>query len=278
MSMTACLVCDATATVHLDPARRRCRACGFVFAVSPGAVPGARYDMLYAGDGGALDDGRRPLYETLLRRTPPSGGRRCLDVGSGGGLFVRLAAEAGWDAVGVDPAGPQLEGSGCRLFRAEFPACASAAGGPFALVTFLGSLNYMADPVAALSTAHGLLEPGGVLVVRVPNVAVHLAVGRVAAAIGADSRVGAWLLRGTIVHARSFTVRALATALARAGFPEARVDASAPVPGDPYGSGTAAIGSVKRVVGPLTQALAVVSARRILWAPSLEARAVRAGA
>jgi 2-polyprenyl-3-methyl-5-hydroxy-6-metoxy-1,4-benzoquinol methylase len=231
--------------------------------------------MLYAGDGGAIDDGRRPLYASLLRRVPPSGGRRCLDVGSGGGLFVRLAAEAGWDAVGVDPAGPQVEGRGFRLLRADFPACGSAAGGPFALVTFLGSLNYMTDPVAALRAAHALLEPGGVLLVRVPNVAVHLAVGRVATAIGAHSRVGAWLLRGTILHARSFTVQALAMAVTRAGFAEARVDASAPVPGDPYGSGTAAIGSVKRVVGPLTQALAVVSARRILWTPSLEARAVR---
>jgi SAM-dependent methyltransferase len=276
MTVPVCLVCGAAATVGLDRARRRCRACGFVFAVSPGAVRSAQYDLLYAADDRGIDDGRRPLYAGLLRRLPPFGGGRCLDVGSGGGLFVRLAAEAGWDAVGIDPAGPQVDGRGFRLLRADFPARADAAGGPFALITFLGSLNYMTDPVAALRAAHALLEPAGVLLVRVPNVAVHLAVGRMAAVVGPRSRVGAWLLRGTILHARSFSVRALAVALDRAGFSEARIDASAPVPGDPYGSGAAAIGSVKRVVGPLTRALAVLSGRRLLWTPSLEARAIRA--
>jgi SAM-dependent methyltransferase len=273
--VSACLVCGAAPTTGLDDVRRRCRACGFVFAEVPSAVSSAQYDMLYAGNGGGIDDGRRPLYTALLRRVPPFGGRRCLDVGSGGGLFVRLAAEAGWEAVGIDPAGPALEGPRLRLLRADFPASASATGGPFALVTFLGSLNYMVDPVAALGAAHALLEPGGVLLVRVPNVAVHLAVGRVAAALGRRSRVGAWLRRGTILHARSFSVRALAVAMERAGFSETRIDGSAPVPGDPYGSGATAIGGVKRLVGPLTQSLAVLSARRLLWTPSLEARAVR---
>jgi glycosyltransferase involved in cell wall biosynthesis/SAM-dependent methyltransferase len=270
-----CLVCEATKTVALDRARRRCRACGFVFAECPEDVASARYDLRYGGDDGGIDDGRRPLYAALLRRVPAFGGRRCLDIGSGGGLFVRMAAEAGWDAVGIDPAGPETEGPHVRLIRGAFPACADEAGGPFALITFLGSLNYMTDPVAALRAAHALLDPGGLLLIRVPNVAVHLAVGRVAAALGARSRVGAWLLGGTILHARSFSVRALAVALDRAGFTGARIDGSAPVPGDPYGSGAPAIGRVKRVVGPLTQAVALLSARRILWTPSLEARAVR---
>jgi hypothetical protein len=129
--------------------------------------------------------------------------------------------------------------------------------------------------VAALRAAHAWLEPAGVLLVRVPNVAVHLAVARVAASLGARSRAGAWLRRGTILHARSFGPRALAVALDRAGFADTCIAASAPVPGDPYGSAMAGIGGVKRVVGPLTRAVAALSAGRALWSPSLEARAVR---
>jgi SAM-dependent methyltransferase len=251
-----------------------CHACGFVFVDAADVVLGAAYQGTSAdGTADAIDEGRRPLFVGLLRQLTPSGGGRCLDVGSGGGLFVRLAAAAGWEAIGVDPAGPEQSGTGFRLARMDFPPVTPIPGAPFALVTFLGSFTYMRDPVAALRAAHDLLEPGGLLVVRVPNVAVHLAVLRAADALG--TRVGAWLRRGTILHARSFSSRALAVAFARAGFPHARVRASPPVPGDPYGSGARAIGPVKTVVGAVTRAVAMASGRRLVWSPSLEGRAMR---
>ena len=253
-----------------------CRACGFVFVDLQDVVLGAAYEGTYAdGTADAIDEGRRPLFTSLLGELAPSGGRRSLDVGSGGGLFVRLAAAAGWQAVGVDPAGPETTGSGFRLVRMDFPPAAEIPGAPFALVTLLGSLTYMRDPVAALRAAHDLLEPGGVVVVRVPNVTVHLPVVRLAEALGARSRAGAWLRRGTILHARSFSPRALEVAFARAGFARPRICASRPVPGDPYRSGVRAIGLAKAVIGALTRAVATVSGRRLVWTPSLEGRAVR---
>ena len=122
MMAPICLVCAARETRPLDaPSRWRCRACGFVFVDPVDGTLGAGYDTTCAGGtADAIDEGRRPLYAKLLGEVPPSGGRRCLDVGSGGGLFVRLAAAAGWDAVGVDPAGPEKADSRCRLMRIEF--------------------------------------------------------------------------------------------------------------------------------------------------------------
>jgi SAM-dependent methyltransferase len=256
----------------------KCPACGFVFIDLADVVLGAAYEgTCVDGTADAIDEGRRPLFASLLGELALWGGRRCLDVGSGGGLFVRLAAAAGWEAVGVDPAGPEVAGPGFRLVRMEFPPVAGIPGAPFALVTFLGSLTYMRDPVSALRAAHDVLEPGGQVLVRVPNVAVHLPVIRVADALGTRSRIGAWLRRGTILHARSFSPRSLEVAFARAGFASVRVRATPPVPGDPYRSGARAIGPMKAVVGGVTRALAALSGRRLVWSPSLEGRAVRNG-
>ena len=277
MTAPACLVCDAreTRAIHASLTTRwRCLACGFVFVDTADVTLGAAYEGTCAdGTADAIDEGRRPLFTSLLREITPSGGKRCLDVGSGGGLFVRLAAAAGWEAMGVDPAGPEQSGPGFRLVRMNFPPVTPFPSPPFALVTFLGSLTYMPDPVAALRAARDLLQPGGIVLVRVPNVAVHLSILRAADALG--TRVGAWLRRGTILHARSFSPRALAIAFARAGFKDARVGASPPVPGDPYGSGARAIGPLKTAVGAVTRAVAMASGRRLVWSPSLEGRAVR---
>jgi SAM-dependent methyltransferase len=278
MTTPACLVCGAASTTPTHAGRWRCGACGFLFVETGDAALGSGYDRSLAdGTADAVDEGRRPLFTSLLAPLTPFGGGRCLDVGSGGGLFVRLAAARGWEAVGVDPAGPERTGPRFRLVRMDFPAAGPIPGAPFALVTFLGSLMYMHDPVAALRAAHEILEPGGCVLVRAPNAAVHLPVMRAAAALGPRSRVGAWLRRGTILHARSFTPRALEAALVRAGFADVRVEPSPPAPGDPYRSGARAIRPVKTVVGGVTRAAALVSRRRLVWSPSLEGRAVRSG-
>ena len=275
MTSVACLVCEGTALIAIERGRQRCVACGFVFG-GPSEASREAYATLYASAHGVdVDEARSRHYARLLAAIRPSGNRRALDVGCGGGLFVRLAARAGWTSVGVDPVVTEVEGAGFRLVRTEFPASAAALGPPFALVTFLGSLNYMDDPVATLRAAHDLLEPGGLLFIRVPNVGFHLAVRRASRALGGHPRVARWLARGTILHSRAFSARALGVALRRAGFTDVRIDASLPVPGDPYGSGAAAIGAIKLLVGAFTSALSAAPGRRVLWAPSLEARAVR---
>lgn len=278
MTAPACLVCEAPGAVRVDALRWRCRPCGFVFVDTGGMRRLGEYADVYAGDAGhAIDEGRRPLYASLLASVPPFGNRRCLDVGAALGLFPRIAAAAGWRAVGIDSSGPSHEGEGYRLLRADFPMEGGVPGAPFALVTFLGSLMYMHDPVAALRAAHEALEPGGLVVVRVPNVTVHLPIVRAAARLGARPRAAAWVRRWAIVHPRAFSARALAVALTRAGFAAPRIVASPPVPGDPYGSGAFGMRTARAAVAVLTRAVSTGSGGRLLWAPSLEGRAVRGG-
>jgi SAM-dependent methyltransferase len=235
----------------------------------------ASYRALHAtGTGARVEEARHGVYLPLLSRFPPHGGRRCLDVGSGAGVFARLAVAAGWRCVGIDPAGPALDAGELRLVRGEFPP---APDGRFELITFFGSLNYMSDPRAALAAARAALAPGGRVVVRVPNVAFHLGVRRLARLIGDESRAGRWLRRGTILHPRSFSAPALRAVLARAGFRHARVGAARPAPGDPYGTGAAAIAAAKALVGGVALAAGRLTGQRIVLASTLLAVAELAG-
>jgi SAM-dependent methyltransferase len=227
------------------------------------------------GRGRAVEEARERVYSAVLERFTPHGARRCLDVGAGSGVFVRMAARRGWDCVGVDPAGPDLVEPGMRLVRSAFPP---APDGPFELITFFGSLNYMREPLAALMTARMALAPTGDVVIRVPNVDVHLAVRRAVRALGSESRLRRWLVRGTIVHPRAFSAPALRALLCRAGFGPMTVEASRPAPGDPYGTGQRALGIVKRIAGGAAVAVGRASRGRVLLAPSLLATAKRGAA
>jgi SAM-dependent methyltransferase len=271
---TRCLACGA-ATRALFDAWTRCPRCGFVEGARTESAERASYRALHeSGTGARVEQARRGVYRPLLERFPPHGGRRCLDVGSGAGVFARLALASGWRSVGIDPAGPALDDGDLRLVRGEFPP---APDGPFELITFFGSLNYMGDPHAALVAARAALAPGGRVVVRVPNVDFHLGVRRLARLIGSDSRPGRWLRRGTILHPRSFSARALRAVLTRAGFRRARVEAARPAPGDPYGTGAAAIAAAKAVVGGVALGVGTLTGHRIVLASTLLAVAEDGG-
>jgi len=101
-------------------------------------------------------------------------GTRLLDVGSGYGYFCKAAQEAGWHADGTEIS----------------HHAASIAKADYGLTTFVGTLNefhergcdqlydvltmfdvieHVEDPVALLRVAGELLKPGGICVIRTPN-------------------------------------------------------------------------------------------------------------
>jgi 2-polyprenyl-3-methyl-5-hydroxy-6-metoxy-1,4-benzoquinol methylase len=97
-----------------------------------------------------------------------------LDVGCGGGLFLRLMRERGYRAAGLDLS-PGAASTAWRkqgvpvvcgsLERAPF------AGGSCAAVTMFHVLEHLSDPASYLEAAHTLLKPGGRLIVQTPNAA-----------------------------------------------------------------------------------------------------------
>jgi SAM-dependent methyltransferase len=96
-----------------------------------------------------------------------------LDVGCGGGLFLRMLKDRGVSVLGLDVA---VAAAGVAWRRQGVPAvCASLAHAPFppatfSVVTMFHVLEHLYDPAAYVDEAKRLLKPGGRLVVQVPNI------------------------------------------------------------------------------------------------------------
>jgi ubiquinone/menaquinone biosynthesis C-methylase UbiE len=98
-----------------------------------------------------------PKYEEVLRRVGLGPGQAVLDIGCGVGEFLRLAADTGAAAFGIDAADALLE-----LTRERVPEAEVIVGdmeslpytdGSFDLVTGFSSFFFADDMVAALREA-----------------------------------------------------------------------------------------------------------------------------
>lgn len=97
-----------------------------------------------------------------------------LDVGCGGGLFLRLLRERGHKVMGLDFS---LDAANTAWKINRVPAvCGTLSRAPlpdgaFAVITMFHVLEHLFDPAAYVEAAHRLLAPGGRLVIQVPNAA-----------------------------------------------------------------------------------------------------------
>lgn len=105
-----------------------------------------------------------------LRRHVAAGA--LLDVGCAGWDVLRAAADAGFDAEGVEPeptSGERARRSGLRVTTATL----AEAGYPaacFDAVTMLHVLEHVDSPRGTLGEVHRILRPGGVLAVETPTI------------------------------------------------------------------------------------------------------------
>jgi SAM-dependent methyltransferase len=97
-----------------------------------------------------------------------------LDVGCGGGLFLRMLKERGVAVAGLDFS---LEAASIAWRMNRVPAvCGNLSNAPFTpgscrAITMFHVLEHLYDPTAYLESAHALLRPNGRLVIQVPNAA-----------------------------------------------------------------------------------------------------------
>ncbi len=110
-------------------------------------------------------------YETLESHLPAER-RRLLDVGSGPGLFLLHGKSRGWEVKGIEPSVQAAEHSRSEGLDVtnEFLSAANAASfGLFDAVNMSEVLEHIPDPEAFLKIIHGMLSPGGVISIAVPN-------------------------------------------------------------------------------------------------------------
>lgn len=182
-----CCVCGvAGEVVHRRPPFGvvRCPVCCLVF-VSPRLTADALqrlYDEPAYFDDGVYGNRSRPSPAMLLQRTwtrgrlagivrrsPPPG--RLLEVGSGYGLFLAAARDAGYAVRGVE-----LSAAGVRVARDELELdvfagqLADAAVQPADVICFWDTLEHVPDPLAFLREVRSRLAPGGMIALSVPYI------------------------------------------------------------------------------------------------------------
>jgi 2-polyprenyl-3-methyl-5-hydroxy-6-metoxy-1,4-benzoquinol methylase len=116
---------------------------------------------------------QRPQYErvvdTLLEMAP---GRRLLEIGASIGVFLALAAEKGFDCVGVEPqrhaAKIAVEEMSVDV-RVGVLADVDLGDQPFDVVCMFHVIEHLESPRAELGRIADRLRSGGVLVVETPR-------------------------------------------------------------------------------------------------------------
>lgn len=112
---------------------------------------------------------RYDLFERLL----PAGARTLLDVGSGPGMFLLHGVErGGWDVRGLEPssqAATHSRGLGLDVTQAFLSAETAASIERVDVVHMNEVLEHVPDPREVLRVIDGVLNPGGLVAVMVPN-------------------------------------------------------------------------------------------------------------
>jgi 2-polyprenyl-3-methyl-5-hydroxy-6-metoxy-1,4-benzoquinol methylase len=265
----------------------RCVECGVVFR-NPRPVAVAYEEEFESGRAEVEDESwlgpRRTATFTPFLDTWPERPGRVLDIGCGGGWFLKAAAERGWRGVGVDLSPEAVRHARERLgvdARQGMVAEQGFEPASFDLVTLWNVLEVLPDPLGILKTAHDLVRPCGAVYLRTQNYPfqrVAFGATRIARWLG----LGPWLDRrpyvAFIFNATAFSNRTIRLALERAGLRVVRVAPSPPSTGDPYralGGREWPLHVVKRAADLVARAAYGVSGQRWVAGASLEALARR---
>jgi SAM-dependent methyltransferase len=192
-----------------------CRHCGLVQSLprisraarAPAAVSsGADWGNVRYGKGFRT----KAALDALARHTDLSAPLKLLDVGSNRGSFARSFLDAAPDAhiTAVEP-DERFYQSCAGLPRTDLIhgriENVTLQSGQFDIVHSCHTIEHLADPMRALKDHARCLEPGGILVMDAPNLAL----------VGGDDILEEWFIDKHLYH---FTRRTLGRMMEAAGF------------------------------------------------------------
>ncbi len=99
-------------------------------------------------------------------------GRKLLDVGAYIGVFVEIAQQKGWDAIGIEPSAWAVAEAEARDLKV-FPGTLDnpiISENQYSLITLWDVIEHVEDPRAQLLKTYALLEEGGLIVVHTMDV------------------------------------------------------------------------------------------------------------
>lgn len=175
-----CPVCGAYASniwLVRNHRRARCPSCDVDFCVPFRAADQHWYESaaLYAEAAHPAQAILRPSWEQHRVARHVGRGEKVLDVGCGGGVFLREATRRRATCVGLDVQARQLDWARdnapeAMVFQMTLDDyVASHPAERFDLVTAFHVLEHLPNPLQFLETARQTLRPGGRLAIAVPN-------------------------------------------------------------------------------------------------------------
>ncbi|MFA5339547.1 MAG: class I SAM-dependent methyltransferase [Candidatus Omnitrophota bacterium] len=154
----------------------RCNRCGLIYI-----SPRPKTEIIMQSYSAAEDEryvsqekGRQVTFKrciNIVKEYKRSG--RLLDIGAAGGIFVKAAVDAGFEAVGVEPARWLCDFAKNRYGVTVYPTDLGGAGfddSSFDVVTMWDCLEHVPDPMETLRQVRRVLKPGGVVFVAYPRI------------------------------------------------------------------------------------------------------------
>jgi 2-polyprenyl-3-methyl-5-hydroxy-6-metoxy-1,4-benzoquinol methylase len=184
-----CQLCDRTILEGEIYAQKdgwsylRCPGCGLVL-LHP--IPDEATLRVFYNDGYEVDferyaknirQGAESILRDLKKQFPNRG--RLLEVGCSYGGFLAEARRDGWEVAGVELS----ETAACyardklnlRVFTGSLHDQLPQLGEPYEAVALFHVIEHVPDPVQLLEQCRKLIRPGGLLVLKTPNVASLIA-------------------------------------------------------------------------------------------------------
>ncbi|HZR23146.1 MAG TPA: class I SAM-dependent methyltransferase [Vicinamibacterales bacterium] len=232
----------------------RCGRCGFGQPAALPTLPGY-FDRMYdqRWDDAWIDGEFRATYKDFiftsilneLRRRTDAHRRRLLDVGAHVGRFLSLARRAGWEAEGIElnprTAAYAAACSGATVHQVNAQALADR-GRRYDVIVLTDVLEHIPAPLDVLRSLTALLDPGGILAIKVPCGPSQLLKERVLAAVTSHRAT----IADNLVHVNHFSPRSLSLAIERAGLsPTVGVAAPELLPLQPFSVRNAIVNAVR---------------------------------
>lgn len=237
-----CRVCGSADTeflcfTHLtaDPrsarlSNRRCRACGSVFIGTPVTTEAlaAAYGLIDSDAyyGSIQEETGRKMASALADLATLPRDAALLDVGTGNGLFVEMAREAGFTNLGAHEI-PGADLSRIQGFARTWQDhdFGSLPDGAFDCVTLLDVAEHVPDVPHLFRACRRVLREGGLLYIHTPVVTrTDRLMHRVQRLPGLGGAGRLWQRgRTSIYHLQNYTPASLRLALGRAGFADVQV-------------------------------------------------------
>gem|GEM_PF-26292 len=265
----------------------RCLSCGLIYQDPLPSVEASR--DFYEKDYYAQLSDRTPFISKARLEIYTSALRECaayrqtgrlLDIGSGYGDFLEMAAAEDWKVWGMDPSPEACNRAEKRIGRQVLNQTVESADFPaahFDVITLWNVMDCMPDSVRAMRKVYSWLRPGGLLLIRTPNAFYHHWLYRF------YSQIRPWLERigihkdPTVFHSVNYEPRTLKCILSEAGFSHSNIRNGRPTQGDPYAhsSHAALVQSAKFFIHSFAVLVGFLTANRILVGPTLMAKVVK---